>query len=369
MHWFDSRAARVILTALLIAAGLAFIYAARRTLLLFLFAIFFAYLIEPLVERTQVWAKVSRGKGIAIVYLVIFGGIGLFATLVGPRLGRESTKLAQSLPAQYEKISTGQIAWQIGTQHGWSQESKAKLQQLLASPAVKQAVLRWGESIASRLAEVGRNAWWLALIPILAVFFLRDGSKFVEDMVQLLERRRQRQFLRGVLEDINLMLAHFLRAQLLLAALSLGFYTIGLLLLRVSFAVLLGVVGGVLEFIPIVGPLVAFALIVGIAVATGYKHMILIVLFLAAWRVLQDYYNAPKVMGRHVELHPLATLFGVLVGAEIGGVVGVYLSVPAIATLRILWRRWRAYEAATPGHVVVPSAEEPAPAARTEHAA
>ncbi len=368
MKPFDVRAARIIATALLIAAVLAFIYAARHTLLLFLFAIFFAYLIEPLLERAQTWARISRGKAIVVVYVVIFGGIGLFVVLVGPRLAREATKLAQSLPSLYERVSTGQIAYQIGSQRGWSQETKTKLQHILSSPEVKNAVLRWGETLARRVADLGRSAWWLALIPILAVFFLRDGRRFVEDMLQLLERRRQRQFLRGVLDDINLMLAHFLRAQMVLAALSLCAYTLVLLLLGLSFAVLLGVVGGVLEFIPIVGPLVAAALIVGMAVATGYHHLIFIVLFLGAWRVVQDYVNMPRIMGRHIELHPLATLFGVLVGAEIAGIIGVYLSVPIMATLGILWRRWRAYEASIPEHVVVPQGEQPPPA-KTERAA
>ncbi len=360
MRWFDAYAARVIVTALAIAAVLAFIYAARRTLLLFLFAIFFAYLVDPLVERTHAWAKVSRGKAIGIVYVAIFGGLALFFFLVGPRLAQEGTRLGHSLPELYQKISTGQIAVQYGAQHGWSYETQQRLQRFLVSH--QDTVLRWAGMFAGRIAAIGKNAWWLAIIPILAVFFLKDGQQFADDLLALLERRRQRQFLRGILEDVNVMLAHFIRAQLTLAVLSLVFYTIVLLLLRVSFAVLLGVIGGFLEFIPIVGPLVAAVLIVGIALATGYKHLIVILLVLGAWRVVQDYYNSPRIMGSHVELHPLGTLFGILVGAEIGGVVGVYLSIPAIATLRIIWRRWRAYQTATPRDILVSeSAEAAAP--------
>ncbi len=59
-----------------------------------------------------------------------------------------------------------------------------------------------------------------------------------------------------------------------------------------------------------------------------------------------------------MELHPLATLFGILVGAEIAGVIGVYLSIPAIATLRILWRRWRAYQMATDQALLTPATAE-----------
>ncbi len=366
MQLLDSRAARVIVTVLVFAAVLAFIYGARHTLVLFLFAIFFAYLIHPLVERVEAWAKVSRGKGIAIVYAVIFGGIGLFLLLAGPRMAHEGTRLAHSLPALYEKVASGQIAWQLGAQHGWSRETEAKLQQFLVSH--RDSVLHWASLFAQRVAALGQNAWWLALIPILAIFFLKDGRKFADDIVELAERRRQRQLLGGILEDINTMLAHFIRAQMILAALSLAAYTIFLLLMHVPFAVLLGVIGGFLEFIPIVGPLLAFVLILGIALATGYKHVLIVLLFLGAWRVLQDYGNSPRIMGKRVELHPLATLFGILVGAEIAGVVGVYLSIPAIATLRIVWRRWRAYQTATDHTVLVAPAEE-VPTTSGEHAA
>jgi predicted PurR-regulated permease PerM len=111
----------------------------------------------------------------------------------------------------------------------------------------------------------------------------------------------------------------------------------------VQYGVVLAAVGGALEFIPVVGPLVTAVMIVFIAAVTGYKHMLLLLLFLGAWRVVQDYVNAPRIMGRQTELHPLAALFGVLAGAEVGGVVGVYLSIPIMATLRIVWRHWQTY--------------------------
>ena len=70
---------------------------------------------------------------------------------------------------------------------------------------------------------------------------------------------------------------------------------------------------------------------------------VIVLLFLGAWRVIEDYVVSPRVLGGKVELHPVAAIFGVLVGAEVGGVVGVYLAIPAMATIRILWRAGRRY--------------------------
>ncbi len=65
-------------------------------------------------------------------------------------------------------------------------------------------------------------------------------------------------------------------------------------------------------------------------------------LFLGAWRLIQDYFSSPRIMGNKLEMHPLAAIFAVLVGGEIAGVIGVYLSIPVMAALRILWKRYSA---------------------------
>jgi predicted PurR-regulated permease PerM len=68
-----------------------------------------------------------------------------------------------------------------------------------------------------------------------------------------------------------------------------------------------------------------------------------VLLFLLIWRGIQDYVTSPRVLGRTLELHPLAVLFGVLAGGEVAGVLGVFLSIPVLATVRILWRAWQHY--------------------------
>lgn len=102
-------------------------------------------------------------------------------------------------------------------------------------------------------------------------------------------------------------------------------------------------IAGILEFIPVVGPAVAAVVIVSISFLGNYPHLLIVVLFLGIWRVLQDYVISPRVMGANLEMHPLAAIFAVLVGAELWGVVGVYLSIPIMASLRILWRSWHRY--------------------------
>ena len=338
MALIDSRTARVIVTALLFALALGFLYAARRTLIAFLFAIFFAYLVDPLVSKLEVWVK-GRGRAIAIIYALILAGVVIFFSFVGPKLTHEGAKLAQS--DLISKVSSGAIARELGEDRGWSRHTTDFAQNYLV--AHRDQIEAMAKRVGLRVAAVAQEAWVLLLIPILAVFFLKDGSLFSKVALSFVQSKPKREFMEGVIADLNQMLAHFIRAQLTLAALSLVVYTGFLAAMRVPYALVLGTAGGVLEFIPVVGPLVAAFLIVGVAVLMAYKHWVVLVLFLAAWRVLQDYVVSPRIMGEKMELHPLAAIFGVLAGGEIAGVLGVYLSIPIMASLRIVWRRWQLY--------------------------
>lgn len=342
MTLLDARTGRVILTVVLIAAALAFAWAAWHVLVSFVFAIFFAYLVYPVVQFVSRRLNISRGKAIAAVYLVIFAGLAVLFLFIGPQIVREGEKLAKTLPNLYEKIASGQIAFQIGAQHGWSYDTKLKIQQFLAGH--RDAIINAAQDFGTRLARVGKNAWWLVLIPILAVFFLKDGEQFRSSVLEVFERRRQREFVESVIDDVHVMLAHYIRAQLTLAAIAMAVYIAGLGVMRVPYGFILGIIAGFLEFIPIVGPLVSFVLIVGVALGAGYNHLILLLIFLGVCRGVQDYVNAPRIMGNSLQLHPLAALFGVLAGGEVGGIIGVFLSIPVMATLRIFWRRWRAYQ-------------------------
>ncbi|PYY09044.1 MAG: hypothetical protein DMG69_12555 [Acidobacteria bacterium] len=336
----DTRTARGLFTALLFAVGIGFLYAARHTLVAFLFAIFFAYLVDPLVSNLEKLVK-GRGRAIAIIYLLLLILVGIFFSFVGPRIGHEGAKLGQSMPTLLGKVSSGEIVEEIGLERHWTLNTQQQLKEYLIdhSAQIKSVAQRVG----LRMAEVAQNAWLLLLIPILAAFFLKDGRAFSDAFLRFVHSKPKREFMEGVIADMNQMLAHFIRAQLTLAALSLVFYTSLLGIMRVPYALVLGTAGGVMEFIPVVGPLVAALLIVGVAVLMTYKHWLILGLLLGVWRLIQDYVISPRVMGEKMELHPLAAVFGVLAGGEIAGVLGVYLSIPIMASLRIVWRRWQLY--------------------------
>lgn len=344
MALIDGRTARVLVTVLVFALALAFLYAAYHTLIAFLFAIFFAYLVDPAVSHLQRFTR-RRSAAIAVIYILLAFLLAIFFFFVGPKIVRQGQRLATSLPGLLEPENPGElskIAARIGREHGWSDESINHIENFIRGH--RPAVIGIVQSIGLELAELAKDSWLLIVVPILAAFFLRDGASFGAAALSLVRTKPQREFLEGVRADLNQMLAHFIRAQLLLAAFSFGAYILVMgLILHLPYALVLASVGGFLEFIPVVGPLVAAVVIMGVALITSYPHWLILLIFLGSWRVTQDYIISPRVLGRSLELHPLAAIFGVLAGAEVAGVLGVYLSIPVMASLRIVWRRWRLY--------------------------
>ena len=325
---------------LLFALVLGFLYVTRDTLIAFLFAIFFAYLMSPLVNNLERLLK-SRGLAIAVIYSLLTALVIVFFVLVGPKVTREGAKLGQSVPGLLAKLSSGEIARQVGANHGWSLNTTEFVQGFLVSH--QDEITQLAQHIGLRVADVAKQAWLFFVVPLLSIFFLKDGRGFSDFLLSTIHSRPQREFLENVLNDLNQMLAHFIRAQLTLAALTLVVYSMFLALMRVQYPLVLGTLGGVLEFVPVVGPLVAAVTIVTVALLLSYPHWLVLIIFLGVWRLIQDYVSSPRIMGESMELHPLAAIFGVMAGGEVAGILGVYLSIPVMASLRIVFRRWRLY--------------------------
>ena len=336
----DARTARVIITVLLFALGLGFLYVTRDTLIAFLFAIFFAYLMSPLVNNLEKLLR-GRGRAIAVLYTLLLALVVVFFVIVGPKVTREAARLGQALPGLLEKLSSGELTAKLELEHHWSHTTTEAVQGFLVSH--QNDITALVQRVGVRIADVAKQAWLLFVVPLLSIFFLKDGRGFSEFLLTTIQSRPQREFLENVLNDLNQMLAHFIRAQLTLAALSLVIYSTFLGIMGVQYALVLGTIGGVLEFIPVVGPLVAAVTILGVVLLTSYQHWLVILIFLFIWRGIQDYVSSPHIMGESMELHPLAAIFGVMAGAEIAGILGIYLSIPVMASLRIVFRRWRLY--------------------------
>jgi predicted PurR-regulated permease PerM len=327
MLGFDARAARWTWTAAVVLLALWLIYLLRSALFLFILAVLFAYLLAPLVNVIDrlLPGKRSRTAALALAYVLVVGLVVLGATLIGSRVVQEANLLAQTFPNTFRGL---EAAFQDKVPDSMKTDINTHVNEIVAS------IPRFGLKF---LALLG-NLIYVVIIPILAFLCLKDGPLIKAHIVSLMEAGPQRQLLDNILADMDLVLAHYMRALVLLSATSFTCYSIFLTIVGVQYGILLGVLAGMLEFIPVVGPLSAglMVLLVGGA-ASG--HWVALLIFLVVFRMFQDYVVSPHLMGQGVELHPLLVLFGVFAGAELAGVAGSFLSVPVLALARVLYRR------------------------------
>jgi len=168
---------------------------------------------------------------------------------------------------------------------------------------------------------------------------LKDGRAIRSSLLGVLAEGSRRNMIDEIAADVHLLLAQYMRALVLLATAAFVAYASFFSLIGVPYGILLAAIAFPLEFIPMVGPLAAAVIILMVAGLSGFHHLLWIVLFLAAFRVFQDYVLAPRLLSAGTELHPLAVIFGVLAGGHIAGITGSFLSVPVLATLRIVYRQ------------------------------
>jgi len=337
MPLLDRRTARILLTIVVFSLVLAILYAARTVVIIFTFAILFAYLINPVVrflQRHSLFFKNLRGPHVVEAYLAFIVLLALVFHGLAPEFHKHPSRFMNQMTGLADRVSTGEIAEQLGTDFGWSDGQALRIKAFLQQHQLDiDNTIREIERFASR-AIAG-----ILVIPILAIFFLSDGETMANQLIHLISTKETYDSMRALAAELHVMLQHYIRAKVILGLLSLTFCTATMLMLGYSNGLTLGVLAGILEFIPVAGWMIATVTIVAAGVL-GHSHWIWMLLLLGFWRILMDYWISPRVMGHELEIHPLLAILAVMVGGAVGGIVGIYLSIPLVATLRVIYRRF-----------------------------
>jgi predicted PurR-regulated permease PerM len=338
-------ALQVVLIVVAAAAAGWLLYKLGTVVLLLVVAASFAYVVAPLVRLAEHPIRIagrrgqlSRGLAIGLVYLVILGGAAAGTAILLPTVTAQLGEAVSQAPVYAE---SGR-AWV----QGWSRY----YERLRLPSEVRQAIDRSALQVSDGAVASARGALfafvgivsylpWVILVPILAFFLLKDADRLRRSVVSALAhgvRRRGEE----LLEELDATLAAYVRAQLLACVLVGGICGVGFAVLGVPYAVLLGVLAGVLEFVPLVGPLLTAV----VSVALTALHAPLLALgvcgFLGTLRIVEDYVVYPRLIRHGIHMHPLAVIVAVLAGLELGGVAGIFLAIPAVAVASVTYRHW-----------------------------
>jgi predicted PurR-regulated permease PerM len=333
MLGFDRRAAQYTWTAAAILLLLVMLYRVRTTLFVFIIALLFAYLLSPLVDFLDRALPASRTRTPALIfaYLLLIGALGFAAVGLGSRIADEANSLITRLPDLVTKTAPAPAPQ--STMDSLMESVRSQIR--LHATDVVAYLPRAGLKV---LAFAG-NLVWVIIVPILSFFFLKDGHVMWQKLVELIDEGPRRALVEDIAQDVNVLLAQYMRALTILSLFTLTFFSFYLSVTRVPYALLLAAIAGMLEFIPMIGPLTAATAIVVVSLFSGYPHVLWILIFMGVYRLFQDYVLSPRLLSEGMELHPLLVMFGVFAGGEIGGIPGTFLSVPVLALVRILYTR------------------------------
>jgi predicted PurR-regulated permease PerM len=350
MLGIDRRAARYTFTAAVVLLLLYLVYLVRSTLFIFVLALLFAYLLSPLVNMLDrlLPGKKTRTPALALAYIIFLGVMISAGILIGSTVVEQAKELNARLPAMME-------SWK--TPAPGAPEAVNSLKHQVADKILGVLATRSSDLISLlpeagvKFVTVAANLIYVVIIPILAFFFLKDGSEIRLHVLDLVKDAPRRDLLDDIMADTHLLLAHYMRALVMLSVAAFAAYSIFFSASGIPYGILLAAMAGMLEFIPMVGPLTASVTIIVVTAVSG-GPVLAIVIFLAVYRVIQDYVVSPHLMGQGVELHPILVLFGVFAGAEIAGIAGTFLSVPTLAFCRVLYLRIRKARVKSPAVAV-----------------
>lgn len=308
----------------------------------FVIAALLAWLGDPLVDRIERAGR-SRTIGVLLVFTLMLLMIALILILLIPMLEREIGRLFTSLPAYRDWFMQKVVPW-------IEQKTRIEVRDYI-DPAyliemIKQYWQEAGGVAANVLGTVSRSGFavlaWLAnivLVPIVTFYFLRDWDLMVEQVRRLLPRDVEPTVVKLARES-DAVLGGFLRGQLSVMVALGTIYAVGLWLVGIDLAFLIGLVAGLISFVPYLGTFVgmAMAVIAALVQHGDWLHVALVLTVFGAGQMLEGYVLTPKLVGDRIGLPPVAVIFAVMAGGQLFGFLGVLLALPVAAVTMVLLR-------------------------------
>ena len=332
-----------VLAFLLAAGGL--LYLLGPILTPFLAGALLAYIFDPLVDRLEA-RRIPRATGTVIV--IVLAGLVLFALLLValPLFQGQFVELSHRIPAALDLLQTRFLPW-LNASFGVAVDFDLETLKAWLTEKATQNGAAWLPTLQSgALAVIGILAN-LLLIPVVMFYLLKDWDVMV-GRVAALTPRGWTGTVNRIARAMDAVVGEFLRGQLaVMATLSL-YYTVGLWMVGLDYALPIGILTGVLSFVPFLGFGLGMilALLVALLQFPDWAGVAWVAGIYLAGQALESYVVTPRLVGERVGLHPVAVIFALAAFGQLFGFVGVLLAVPLAGVLLVALRELRAtYEA------------------------
>ena len=328
----------------------------KLALIIIVLSIFLTYLLNPFVnlfsqpfrislprrdKKISIYPGLPRVISIILVYLIVIALIILIVVYIYPILKFELDKFIKSLPALGGQINNKLELLNKLPVPKLPEIIKKNLLGLLekgGEELQKIIIKQIGETI-SVAKELFSLIIIIFIVPLFTFYILLDIEKIKSGFVKILPAKHREEILK-LLQEVNLLLSGFIRGQLIVCA-CIGFsITIALLIWRIDYALLIGVFAGVVDIIPYVGVIMGMIPAALLALSKSFWTFLGVVITLEAIHWLEAKVLMPNVIGPSVHLSPLTVLIAIFVGAELMGIIGIFIAIPIAGIIKILFNHF-----------------------------
>ncbi len=336
---WSPQAKRLIAAGIIILGGLV-LYRVRSVLAPLALAMLLAYILNPLVGLLRK-AKLSRTGATIIVYLLLIFALVAFTSILVPPLVQQLVSINVDFAAILDHLRQLIVGYRTVEFLGFSID----LYRVFAD--IRGELATFVGSLASQsvaiLLGAASSALWLIFILLISFYLLKDAEKITSYLGGLAPSEYQEE-LSQLMKEIGEIWDSFLRGQIILSS-AVGVITaVTMLIVGVKNALLLGILAGILEIIPNLGPVLAALPAVALAFFLGSEHLalshgwfaLIVAGLYVAIQQVENNFLVPRIIGRSVNLHPVVVIVGTIGGAMVGGILGIFLAAPVLGSARIL---------------------------------
>ena len=326
----------------LAAALIWLIWILAPVLVPFAFAAILGWLGDPMVDRLQA-RGIQRHAAVILVFSSIILALVVVLLLMIPVLEQQISTLVDAIPSYRDWFFKAVVPW-IEQRTHFQLHVWLDVDHLLA--LLREHWQSAGGVAAVVLGYVSTSSFtligWLVnlvLLPVLTFFFLRDWDLIVGRVGSLVPRDHYPTVRRLALES-NAVLGGFLRGQLMVMLILGILYGVGLWLVGLDLGILIGLIGGVLTFVPYLGPasIIVLGSLAALVQFGDWPHLAGVAVVFSVGQIVESYWLTPKLVGDRIGLHPMAVIFAVMAGGALFGFLGMLLALPVAAVANVLLR-------------------------------
>jgi len=325
--------------AVIVVSGL-LIYLLAPVLTPFLIAAILAYIGDPLVDRLETY-KIPRTLAVTIVFIVLTLVAVIALIILVPMLEKQISTLMNKIPGYIQALTTQFIPW-LNERFNMQLEINADTLKTSLQGHWKEA----GGIVSTTLGYVTHSGALiiafignLVLVPVVTFYLLRDWDILVARVHELLPRNSE-PVISQLTKQSDEVLGSFLRGQMLVMLALAVIYSVGLGIIGLDLALLIGLIAGLVSFVPYLGFIIGIG-IAGIAAIFQFHdvtHIAYVIIVFAIGQMAEGMFLTPKLVGDRIGLHPVAVIFAVLAGGQLFGFVGVLIALPLAAVIAVVMR-------------------------------